>query len=110
MRPNEQLAWPVVVASCLVKACNLVILVHGFYVPATRINVRVPGTFMQNCVKKATSLLGVVNFKMWRGQLFQNVPHTPVNCGHSARVMAVAQEMDGLGVLLAPEFVLATFG
>ena len=46
-RPNEELheepAWPVVVASLLVQACNLVVLVHGLHVPATRGKVGVPG-------------------------------------------------------------------
>ena len=57
--PNDELheepAWPVVVASHLVHACSLFILVYGSHVPATRGKVRAPRgrTFMQNCVKKA---------------------------------------------------------
>ena len=45
--------------SHLAQAYNLVILVHGSQVPATRGKVRVTGdrTFMQNCVKKAVSSL-----------------------------------------------------
>ena len=52
---HEEPAWPVVVASHLVHACNLFILVYGSHVPATRGKVRAPRgrTFMQNCVKKA---------------------------------------------------------
>ena len=45
--PNEELyeepAWQEVVASRLVQVCNLVILVHGSHVPATRGKVRVTG-------------------------------------------------------------------
>ena len=61
--PNEELheepVQPAVVASCLVQACNLVVLVHGSHVPAKRDKVIVHGgrTFMQNCVKKAGSSL-----------------------------------------------------
>ena len=52
---HEEPARPVVVASRLVQACDLVILVHGSHVPETRGKVRVPGgrTFMQNCVKRS---------------------------------------------------------
>ena len=48
-----------VVVPPLVQVCNLVVLVHGSHVPATRGKVRVSGgrTFMQNCVKKARSSL-----------------------------------------------------
>ena len=51
---NEEPALPAVVASHLVKACDLVVLVHGSHVPEKRGKVRVPGgrTFMQNCVKR----------------------------------------------------------
>ena len=38
---HKQPAWPAVVASCLVQACNLVILDHSSHVPATR--GKVPG-------------------------------------------------------------------
>ena len=54
-RPDEELheepARPAVVASHLVQACDLVVLVHGSHVPETRGKVRVPvgRTFMQNC-------------------------------------------------------------
>ena len=45
--PDEKLyeepAQPVVVASRLVQACDLVVLVHGSHVPETRGKVRVPG-------------------------------------------------------------------
>ena len=52
---NEEPAQPAVVASCLVQACNLVVLVDGSHVPETRGKVRVPRsrTFMQNCVKRS---------------------------------------------------------
>ena len=52
---HEEPAWPAVVASHLVQACDLVILVHGSHVPETRGKVRVPRgkTFMQNCVKRS---------------------------------------------------------
>ena len=56
---HEEPAWPVVVASRLVQACDLVVLVH---VPETRGKVRVPGgrTFMQNCVKRSRGLTYLV--------------------------------------------------
>ena len=52
---HEEPAQPAVVASCLVQACDLVVLVHSSHVPETRGKVRVPGgrTFMQNCVKRS---------------------------------------------------------
>ena len=55
---HEEPAQPEVVASCLVQACDLVVLVHGSHVPETRGKVRVPGgrTFMQNCVKRNQGL------------------------------------------------------
>ena len=51
---HEEPARPAVVASRLVQACDLVVLVHGSHVPETRGKVRVPGgrTFMQDCVKR----------------------------------------------------------
>ena len=51
---HEEPAQPAVVASRLVQACDLVVLVHGSHVPETRVKVRVPGgrTFMQDCVKR----------------------------------------------------------
>ena len=119
---HEQPAWPAVVASCLVQACDLVVFVHGSHVPETRGKVRVPGgrTFMKNCVKRSrgANILGVVHHKLWRGQLHEPVPHMPVHSGRSPRVVVVAQEVDGLAVLQgdgtqsspAPEFVPATFG
>ena len=39
---HEQPARPAVVASRLVQACDLVVLVHGSHVPETRGKVRVP--------------------------------------------------------------------
>ena len=71
------------------------------------------------CEKKpGANLPGVVHHKLWRGQLREPVPHTPVHGGRSPRVVVVAQEVDGLAVLPgdgtqsspAPEFVPATFG
>ena len=71
------------------------------------------------CEKKpGANLPGVVHHKLWRGQLHEPVPHTPVHSGRSPRVVVVAQEVDGLAVLPgdgtqsspAPEFVPATFG
>ena len=55
---HEEPARPAVVASRLVQACDLVVLVHGSHVPETRGKVRVPGgrTFMQNCVKRSQGL------------------------------------------------------
>ena len=55
---HEELVWPAVVASRLVQACNLVVLVDGSHAPETRGKVRVPGgrTFMQNCVKRSRGL------------------------------------------------------
>ena len=40
---HEEPARPAVVASRLVQACDLVVLVHGSHVPETRVKVRVPG-------------------------------------------------------------------
>ena len=59
---HEEPARPAVVASRLVQACILVLLVHGSYVPETRDKVRVPGgrTFMQNCVKRSRGLTYLV--------------------------------------------------
>ena len=59
---HEEPARPAVVASRLVQACNLVVLVHGSHVPETRGKVRVPGgrTFMQNCVKRSRGLTYLV--------------------------------------------------
>ena len=75
---------------------------------------------MQNCVKRkpGANFPGVVHHKLWRGQLRETVPHTPVHSGRSPRVVVVAQEVDGLAVLPgdgtqsspASEFVPATFG
>ena len=69
---------------------------------------------MQNCAY----LPGVVNHKLWRGQLCEPVPHMPVHRGRSPWVLVVAQEVNGLAILpgngtqisTAPEFVPATFG
>ena len=86
-----------------------------------KVRVPVGRTSMQNCVKRSRGqtyhLPGVVNHKLWRGQLRQLVPHTAVHSGRSPRVVVVAQEVDGLAVLPgdgtqtspAPEFVSATF-
>ena len=51
---HEEPARPAVVASRLVQACDLVVLVHGSHVPETRVKVRVPAgrTFMQDRVKR----------------------------------------------------------
>ena len=59
---HEEPARPAVVASRLVQACDLVILVHGSHVPETRGKVRVPGgrTFMQNGVKRSRGLTYLV--------------------------------------------------
>ena len=59
---HEQPARPAVVASRLVQACDLVVLVHGSHVPETRGKVRVPGgrTFMKNCVKRSRGLTFLV--------------------------------------------------
>ena len=123
--PDEELhevsARPAVVASHLVQACNLVILVHRSHVPATKGKGIVPGgrTFMQNCVKKARAYLpGVVNYKLSCGQMCKPVHHMPLHSRSSPRVVVVAQEVDGLAVLpgngtqtsLAPEFIPAMFG
>ena len=94
---NEEPARPAVLASSLVQACDLVVLVHGSHVPETRGKVRVPGgrTFMQNCVKRSQGLT-------W-----------------CSPPQAVAwSTVDGLALLPgngtqsspAPEFVPATFG
>ena len=60
--PDEKLHEEPVVASRLVQACDLVVLVHGSHVPEMRGNVRVPGgrTFMQNCVKRSRGLTYLV--------------------------------------------------
>ena len=59
---DEEPARPAVVASRLVQACDLVVLVHRSHVPETRGKVRVPGgrTFMQNCVKRSRGLTYLV--------------------------------------------------
>ena len=59
---HEEPARPAVVASRLVQACDLVVLVHGSHVPETRGKVRVPGgrTFMQKCVKRSRGLTYLV--------------------------------------------------
>ena len=59
---HEEPARLAVVASRLVQACNLVVLVHGSHVPETRGKVRVPGgrTFMQDCVKRSRGLTYLV--------------------------------------------------
>ena len=59
---HEEPAQPAVVASRLVQACDLVVLVHGSHVPETRGKVRVPGgrTFMQNCVKRSRGVTYLV--------------------------------------------------
>ena len=59
---REEPAQPAVVASRLVQACDLVVLVDGSHVPETRGKVRVPGgrTFMQNCVKRSRGLTYLV--------------------------------------------------
>ena len=59
---HEEPAQPAVVASCLVQACDLVVLVQGSHVPETRGKVRVPGgrTFMQKCVKRSRGLTYLV--------------------------------------------------
>ena len=116
--PDEKLhkepGRPAVVASRLVQACDLVVLVHISHVPETR--GKVTSNQRQNihaklCEKKSgANLSGAVNHKL--------VPHTPVHCGRSPWVVVVAQEVDGLALLPgdgtqtspAPEFVPATFG
>ena len=59
---HEEPARSAVVASRLVQACYLVVLVHGSHVPEMRDKVRVPGdrTFMQNCVKRSQELTYLV--------------------------------------------------
>ena len=59
---HEDPARPAVVASRLVQACDLVVLVQGFHVPETRGKVRIPGgrTFMENCVKRSQGLTYLV--------------------------------------------------
>ena len=42
-RPKQGTSWQAVVTLRLFQACNLVVLVHGSHVPATRGKVRVPG-------------------------------------------------------------------
>ena len=64
------------------------------------------------------NLPGVVNHKLWRSQLCEPVPHTPVHNGRSPQGRVVAQEVVGLAVLPgdgtqtspALEFILAMFG
>ena len=64
--PDEKLhkepVQPAIVASHLVQACDLVVLVHGSHVTETRGKVRVPGgrTFMKNCVKRSRGLTYLV--------------------------------------------------
>ena len=51
------------------------------------------------CEKKpGAHLPGAVNHKLWRGQLCDPVPHTPVHSGCSPQVMVVAPEVNGLVV------------
>ena len=59
---HEEPTWPAVVASCLVQACDLVVLVYGSHVPEMRGKVREPGgrKFMQNCVKRNRELTYLV--------------------------------------------------
>ena len=59
---HEQPERPAVVASHLVQACDLVVLVQGSHVPEMRGKVRVPGgrTFMKNCVKRSQGLTYLV--------------------------------------------------
>ena len=59
---HEEHARPAVVSSCLVQACDLVVLVHGSHVPETRGKIRIPGdrTFMQNFVKRSRELTYLV--------------------------------------------------
>ena len=59
---HEEPARPEVVASRIVQACDLVVLVHSSHVPETRGKVRVPRgrTFMQNCVKRRRGLTYLV--------------------------------------------------
>ena len=59
---HEEPARPAVVASRLVQAWDLVVLLHGSHVPETRGKVRVCGgrTFMQNCVKRSRGLTYLV--------------------------------------------------
>ena len=59
---HEKPARPAVVASRLIQACDLVVLVHCSHVPEMRGKVRVPGgrTFMQNCVKRSRGLTYLV--------------------------------------------------
>ena len=59
---HEEPAGPAVVASRLVQACDLVVLVHGSHVPETKGKVRVPAgrTFMQNCVQRSRGLTYLV--------------------------------------------------
>ena len=59
---HEEPAWSAVMASRLVQACDLVVLVHSSHVPEMRGKVRVPRgrTFMQNCVKRSRELTYLV--------------------------------------------------
>ena len=54
---HEEPAGPVVVASCLVQACNLVVLFHGYHVPGTRGKIRVTGGRKNIVCKKVGSSL-----------------------------------------------------
>ena len=98
---HEEPAWPAVVASRLVQVCNLVALVHGSHIPATRGKVRVPEA-EHSCKivreKPGAHLPGMVNDKLLRGQLCEPDPYKPVHSGRSPRVVVVAQEVDGLAV------------
>ena len=108
--------------SHLVLACNLVVLVHSSHVPAT--SGKLKSTLVQDMLnpnfmkKQGTHIPGVVNHKLWRGQLSKPVPQMPVLHGGFHWVMVVAQEVNGLAVLpcddtqisLALEFLAATFG
>ena len=49
--------------------------------------------------KQGAHLPGVVNHKLWRGQLCKPVQHMPVHSGRSSQVMVIAQEVDVLAVL-----------
>ena len=68
--------------------------------------------------KQGAYLRSVVNFKLWCGQLCKPVTHMPVHCVGSPWVVVVAQEVEGLEVLLgdgtetslACEFIAAMFG
>ena len=67
--------------------------------------------------KPGAPLPCVVNHKLWRSQLCEPIPHTPVHSGYSLLVVVVAQEVDGLAVVpsdstqisVTPESIPATF-